>query len=185
MRKFLVQRLRIDLITAEELSLVSLRRYLAPGKKMKAVPLVRVVFSAPNERDLVMGYVSNLPKECYVELSVPDHLMGIRRYMENFAFQLRQKGRDSKSKTSTSIRLDDLNGSLVLGVKREKDNDWREFTREELLKLNYDLTPLPVPTAAAASNSLDDSTDAVTDRPSPSLLHCCLAETDVPSSPGA
>ena len=88
-----------------------------------------------------MSMVSNLPKGCNVETVVPEQLMCLKRQLENQAFMIRASARKAGTRTSTSIRLEDVKKTLVLAVRGEADENWITYTLEELQQLGPDLNP--------------------------------------------
>ena len=138
-RKFLTEKLGIDNDTTKEFSITSVRRYLAPSKKK--TPMSKVMFAAPNERDLVLSYISSLPSDCDVETVVPNNLRGIKKHLETIAYRVRQHAKSRGTKTSTSIRLEEAAETLVLACKPADADTWTTYTKEELLLLDYGLKP--------------------------------------------
>ena len=85
--------------------------------KNKKQPLNRVALGDPNEQDLVLSYVTNLPSDCTVDILVPNYLIGLKKCLETHTFGIRKHARDKGTRTSTHVRLDEFNESLVLATQ--------------------------------------------------------------------
>ena len=54
---------------------------------------VRLTFGSMYDRDLLMSHAVNLPENSSVELVIPDHLQSLKRYLDRFAYQVRNRAR--------------------------------------------------------------------------------------------
>ena len=111
-----------------------------------------------SDRDLVLGHSKNLPQDHSVEIVVPDYLQSLKRYMEKFAYRVRNRARTvHKTKFSTSIRMDDVEMSLYLAVRERGQDEWKHYTKMELEELDDDLEQLD---ALEGSESDEDDMEA-------------------------
>ena len=132
--------MKVDEEVLEDLIVQNIKRMHRKGKnKDKAETRARITFGSIYERDLVMSFASNLPKDASVEVVIPDHLISLKRYLDNFAFKIRSHARENNlGKVSTSVRLEDSEQTLVLAV-RQPDSAWKSYTREDLRSLDANL----------------------------------------------
>ena len=128
-RAFLSTKMLVDDEILQDLIVQEIKRLHKKGKtRGQTEKRVRITFSSIYERDLIMSFASNLPKEASVEVVIPDHLLSLKRFLDSFAYRIRTNARENNEKVSTSVRLDDADQTLVLAVKNRKDNTWKSYT---------------------------------------------------------
>ena len=92
-RKFLDKQMIIDNEAVEDLKIISVNRIHSKQLKDRSLSkgdLTRVIFGSVYERDLVMSHASNLPRDCSLEIVIPDHLLSLKKVFENFAYKVRK-----------------------------------------------------------------------------------------------
>ena len=134
----------MDQEAIDDLAVTSMKKiHVNKKRKLKKNNQVKLTFASVADRDLVFGHAANLPDGFAVDITVPDHLLPLRRHLETFAFKVRKFSREiSGLKVSTSIRFEDDSRSLVLSCKEEGDDEWKSYTREELENLTPGLEPI-------------------------------------------
>ena len=172
-KQFMAEKLGMEPEAIEDLLVTQIRKVHVNKKKKKAKRgLTRLTFATVADRDLVISHASNLPDGFSVEMTAPDYLLSLRRYLEAFAFRIRKFARDLGLQTSTSVRFDDERESLLLAVREEGD-EWEYYTKEDLQHRDDGLNPIDPP----ASNSGDMPSSNSEDLPSsnssedPTIVH--------------
>ena len=63
---------------------------------------VMLTFGSMDQRDLVLGHSTYLPQDCSVEIVIPDYLQSLKRFLEKFAYKVRNKARTVHKKKVSS-----------------------------------------------------------------------------------
>ena len=144
---FMAGHLIMDPEAIVSLNIVDIRKiFQVRGRKKKngkKEEKVMITFGSMGDRDLVLGHCKNLPQDHSVEIVIPDYLQSLKRYLEKFAYRVRNRARTvHKTKFSTSIRMDDVEMSLYLATRERGQDKWRHYTKVELEELDDDLEKL-------------------------------------------
>ena len=90
-----------------------------------------------------------------MEVVIPDFLQPLKRYLEKFAFKVRERARTvHKTKFSTSIRMDDGEMSLYIATRQVGHEKWNNYRKEELEQMDEDFNRKP---AGEDSDKEEDS----------------------------
>ena len=165
-RIFLERQMEIDNDIIQDLNIVEIKKIhqIKSRRQRKKGGITQVTFSSIHERGLVISHAFNLPKECSVELVCPDHLLPLKRQLDNFAYKVRKYAREvSESKVSTSLRYDDMSETILMAARREGEDDWQHYSLEELKTLDADLQPIEEEQASSDEDTSDLSSGEESD----------------------
>ena len=113
------------------------RRLQRPGKKTLKAMRTMVVFGTIEERDAVFSYAPELKRGRSMDMMVPSSLSIEAKKLEHYAYRCRKAskemaGRDKSKEGRTQIRLNSMKEGLLLGLRDEKEAEWKFYERKKL-----------------------------------------------------
>ena len=87
-----------------------------------------------------MSFVINLGNDSNVDIVIPVRLKTMQRRLERYTYCYRKDSKeraegDKKLIAKTQIRIDQMSDTLLLGIHKTKDADWKFYKEKDLPKI--------------------------------------------------